>query len=691
MNNKKVETPEQNLVLNMVSFDHPIEVKQFGLFREEFQGSQKIHNSIWPYELNEANPDLFLEDLEFLYTDFATTEGADFVVNINLNRSKRFAKRYYTNIISLHFAKIADITNPNFVRDVEIYLKGKNQISNDWFSYERFTIKVNIGRITKKPELQISYDGETRVLKKPLLQVGVNSTFFRWVIHKGKKYKFEKIDPEIKADIENIFPILSNELCTELNLPTNYKRIYNKYKNYYNHIKFLFDNYINTEEFKAIIPLCDSDFIPVQTYKIKQTSEGSNNLTFGGIDGVKGVGISPYIGILKNGPYQTSPLAHVNMFFIYHSADKEVAKKLYLDFMGGIGNFPSLQSLLKTVINIAKEDHVVFENDQNPIPEIHQQLMQRDFDSNQNYIAIYLTPITKDEKDPIKREYYFRIKEELLKFGITSQVVETETVIAPNFNFSLPNIAIAILAKLQGIPWRLERSMYNELIIGVGAFKPVNSKYRYIGSAFCFSNNGLFQGFECYTENDTYKLAGSIGKAVKLYAMNHSEIKRLVIHFYKEMSKEEYDPIEKELNNLGLNIPIVIITINKTESEDIVVFDKNFDGLIPISGTYVNVGYNQFLLNNNTRYSGEKDEKIESYSFPVKLTIRSKDNTIMENTKIINNLVDQVYQFSRMYWKSVKQQNLPVTIKYPEMVAGIFPHFEGDIIPPFGKDNLWFL
>jgi hypothetical protein len=50
-----------------------------------------------------------------------------------------------------------------------------------------------------------------------------------------------------------------------------------------------------------------------------------------------------------------------------------------------------------------------------------------------------------------------------------------------------------------------------------------------------------------------------------------------------------------------------------------------------------------------------------------------------------------VYQFSGIYWKSVKQQNLPVTVKYPEMVAKIFPHFDGNEIPDFGKDNLWFL
>jgi hypothetical protein len=44
-----------------------------------------------------------------------------------------------------------------------------------------------------------------------------------------------------------------------------------------------------------------------------------------------------------------------------------------------------------------------------------------------------------------------------------------------------------------------------------------------------------------------------------------------------------------------------------------------------------------------------------------------------------------------MYWKSVRQQNLPVTIKYPEMVAQIAPHFNANDIPEYGKTNLWFL
>lgn len=39
----------------------------------------------------------------------------------------------------------------------------------------------------------------------------------------------------------------------------------------------------------------------------------------------------------------------------------------------------------------------------------------------------------------------------------------------------------------------------------------------------------------------------------------------------------------------------------------------------------------------------------------------------------------------------VKYKNLPITIKYPEMVAEIVPHFSEAKLPQFGKNNLWFL
>lgn len=75
-------------------------------------------------------------------------------------------------------------------------------------------------------------------------------------------------------------------------------------------------------------------------------------------------------------------------------------------------------------------------------------------------------------------------------------------------------------------------------------------------------------------------------------------------------------------------------------------------------------------------------------SFPVG---RESKEELVQDVEVIRELIDQVYQFSRMYWKSISQQNLPVTTKHPEMVAEIFPHFEHTHLPEFGKENLWFL
>src|SRR5690606_34278225 len=124
-----------------------------------------------------------------------------------------------------------------------------------------------------------------------------------------------------------------------------------------------------------------------------------------------------------------------------------------------------------------------------------------------------------------------------------------------------------------------------------------------------------------------------------------------------------------------------IVSINKTEAKDITAFDmkKTNPDLMPYSGTYINIGNNQYLLFNNSRYSYGFNS-TDGYPFPVKLLIDCTDQKLLENKQTINDLIDQVYQFSRMYWKSLVQQSLPVTVSYPEMIAEVAPYFEDGII-----------
>ncbi len=179
---------------------------------------------------------------------------------------------------------------------------------------------------------------------------------------------------------------------------------------------------------------------------------------------------------------------------------------------------------------------------------------------------------------------------------------------------------------------------------------------------------------------------------VEIYIKQNKNATRLIIHFYRVLSKKDLKPILETLyHKLNLPIPVIIVTINKTASKEIIAFDTQSTELMPYSGTYIKIAERQYLLYNNTRYNEYSKPTSKEYHFPVKIKLTSTNLELLEDQSLIDLLIDQGYQFSRMYWKSVSQQNLPVTIKYPEMVSEIYPHFKYDKLPELGTQSLWFL
>ncbi|MFN8429781.1 MAG: hypothetical protein U0V04_07370 [Spirosomataceae bacterium] len=81
-------------------------------------------------------------------------------------------------------------------------------------------------------------------------------------------------------------------------------------------------------------------------------------------------------------------------------------------------------------------------------------------------------------------------------------------------------------------------------------------------------------------------MASSIREAVGKFIAANYKATRLIIHFYKAISKKELKPIMDTLHALGLPIPVIVITINKTESKDVIGFDTLSKGLMPQCSTY---------------------------------------------------------------------------------------------------------
>jgi hypothetical protein len=678
---------EQNLILNIITFSPPKAKQDFSFYAEKKEGFYPIAKHEFPLNINDIIDKSITDTAEFLYTDFSATKDKANTITVDMLKCTRFAKHYYTFLINQYFRTKADITNSNFIHDNEVWFANQPETTKDWNAFTVYTVKVQINRVTYEPELVMSYDGVSKVLKQNLEQLDLDTTLFKRVVYDKKIYRYEEKPEAAGYDLANVFPVLNNPMKRELGFSTEPKYTRNKYLNYYNFVDDFFKKYINTTEFKKIIPLNGNGFLQVDKVAIKNTTPGSNLLLFGQSKTEK----TPHFGMKNNGPFELAKDPHIKFIYIFHKSDKDFANEMKEWFKGKPGLFDGLKAYIKLNYSGDNVNSIQFESLENPFEEIRQQLSQKEFDTKARYIAIYISPFTKNETDEEKHNLYYHVKQELLKYSITSQVIDRDKMHLEGFKYYLPNIAIAILAKLNGVPWRLKRTIANELIVGVGAFKNNSLDEKYLGSAFCFSNDGHFKGFDCYSASDTFMLAGSISKAVRKYRSENTEVKRLVIHFYKTMGKKELEPIETQLKELGLDIPVIIITVNKTESKDLVIFDSNHKELIPISGTFICIGRNDFLLCNNTRYGSSATEKIEGFPFPIRIKIASTDKTVLEDGKAITDLIDQVYQFSRMYWKSVKQQNLPVTIKYPEMVAEIFPYFENKSIPSFGRDNLWFL
>ena len=144
------------------------------------------------------------------------------------------------------------------------------------------------------------------------------------------------------------------------------------------------------------------------------------------------------------------------------------------------------------------------------------------------------------------------------------------------------------------------------------------------------------------------------------------------------------------LRQCEIDCPIYVVNVVTASNEDLIAFDLDQYDKMPLSGIYVHLRDTEFLLYNNERYvTNASAEKL----YPIKLTITNGSNnkTHRLDKQIVKDIITQVYQFCRLYWKSVKMQNVPITIAYPKLVAKYVPHFSYEELPDFGRENLWML
>lgn len=733
MNNISAQ-PHQEITLNILPFTLPIRSANFAFYLQKKEPHYcPIHKDDIKGMLDGIINENELEYGNWLYTDFQPPQEDAIIFHIDLTEHPYFGLHYYRYLLQSYFIGKADALRRNFAKELEIWIHSGKESTSKFNIYYQFTLKVQHARITNGPELVLSFDGTTKVLKKSVKEIGnLDTELYNWILYKGNLYRWKYYPVELKNDLGNAYPILSNKMKPHFDIAFDVPLPRNRYNPHYATLELFYSKFLNTPEFKAVFPIGDEGFYKPDAALIDRIEGTSNELLFG----FNKVGTDMHKDFRKNGPYMPIPHPNVVFFFIYHAPEKYTAvNAIYEYFKHGFSGqwpFPSMDRYIRQPFDMRDASNsIAFDSVDTAVETIKKRIRNFEKKDGVTYFAIYINPVPKKTTDKEAEETYYKIKEILLYEGISSQVIKSEhiynksklavlqqkaireqgenfnerqfqlaafqnqatrqQVYNQDFNTFLPHIEVAILAKLGGIPWRLNRPTTNELIVGVGAFYSSTQKTRFVGSAFCFNNEGIFKGFDCFGGKDTKSLAASIREAVGKFIVANHTASRLIIHFYKDIGKKELQPIVDTLNALGLPIPVVIVSINKTESKELLGFDMAYKEKMPYSGTFIKIGQGNYLLFNNTRYGPSSTPKKREFHFPIKLYISSTHPELIAAADNVKLLIDQVYQFSRMYWKSTNQQSLPVTIQYPSMVAEIYPHFQQPRLADYGRENLWFL
>lgn len=688
---------KQDYSFNILNFKLPKQPLTFYFSIEEIGECHPVYKTKIPKDINNTFPNIELKNVLNMYTTFdIPTEGFK-PHSIEVNKfNERLYKQYLKFKLKQHFVSKGLVVVKNFVGDQQVWLPAKNDKNLPYNQYYKFSLKIQFNKVSKYPELVVSYDGGTKALKTPISNIVNEIAYIKKAICNQKVFNY-KMTVESDAqhefwnsiNFEESYPILNRQLANALNIEVKAIKPPNKYKTFMEYINGFAKSQLFKDDFKAIVPLIAEKWVKVPEHRIDYVHPEMNLLQYR-----NGYGRMPQMEMVSKKCLQRPK--RYQIFYIFHESHKDFVTTLHNQLQSGTGKYyPGLGTFLDMPFHSESKNAICYTNIENPLPTIKQRLEEIPFDENFSYAAIYISPYAKNDTNVANRKIYYKVKEELLKNNIISQAIDYEKM-ADKLNdntqqYTLSNISLALLAKLQGIPWKLKTPDKKELIIGIGAFKNVDEGINYIGSAFSFQNNGTFNRFEYFKDYQTVDLAGSITKAIRaFYAISHSD--KVVIHFYKEMSFEDLKPILKAMDKLNLEVPLYILNINKTDSEDLIAIDNDWHGnLMPKSGTFIRIGNNQYLLFNNSRHTNDKFfNDREGYPFPIKIGISSPTEGALDDNIVIKGLIEQVYQFSRLYWKSLKQQNTPITIKYPEMVAQIAPNFDGNI-PEDTKDKLWFL
>ena len=616
-----------------------------------------------------------LKEEDYIYYSFTQPNNNDFYTIKPENYPFNYFKAKFVREQLINFFKERNFLVEPFPKgnDLSVYEK-IDDFNNEWSIYRRYDLLVRTHR------------------KEVAFNIGSEKTLIS-----NQTQNFERIDKIRiidtkdnfikplggKEGVNNCRIIANRDKRIELGISNEPRKL--NYKNLYNQLITFYNNQLlglDKDNFKIEA----GGLKNVEQTDLSKVNINENLMLFG----KEKTDINAVTGMRDYGIYKPSPKAmDVKFIFVYENSRD--ANQLYLYLKNGLKHFPGLWSYVGIPIRLSdiKLQYAGTEDLKTKIDAFISEYLPNE--QYNDLFTIVINPNSSQEKEEIDENEdptYYTIKRKFLEKGIPTQFIQDKNIHSGSFHYFLPNISIGILAKLGGIPWRLKTKKSDELVIGFN--QKTIGENQFIGSAVFFSNDGeLGKTFGFPETNSEIALISNLKSAIEQYiSQKESPPERLVIHYYKPQSGKEQKSIEDLIQKeLRLNIPFAIVEINDSKSQMDICFDKDFAMGMPESGTYVRVSKTEYLLFNNTRYQKNPLRGVAE-ELPIKIAIHFADTGGFSH----KDLISQVYEFSRLYWKGLKQRSQPATTIYAKLIAEFTANYNGVLPNNETVNNTpWFL
>jgi hypothetical protein len=312
---------------------------------------------------------------------------------------------------------------------------------------------------------------------------------------------------------------------------------------------------------------------------------------------------------------------------------------------------------------------------------------------------------------------YFVTKGLFLTQQVPIQDFRTEitSIQDSQLQYILNNMALATYAKMGGIPWLLKANptIAHELVFGLGSAHLRGSRFgggkRLVGITTVFSGDGKYRvstiSKAAEMQNYGTALLESLRETVTRIKteMNWqpNDHVRLVFHAFKPVKNTEADAVKAVMSELG-DFDLDYAFLHVADHHPFLLFDhlqkgvfdyetKQFKGVLaPTRGLFMHLSPRETLLT----LVGPNQVKTANQGIPAPILLRLHPSSTFSD---MTYLARQVFLFASHSWRSFFPAELPVTIKYSDLIArllgnlGMLSNWNPEVLVGRIANTRWFL